>query len=439
MVDQKRRKVIGSIGATASLTAAGSMIWVKDAHAQVSYKPEKGAKLRVLRWKRFVQGDEDLWLANTRKFTELTGVEVRTDHEGWEDVRPKAAVAANVGQGPDIIVGWLDDPHLYPEKLLDLTDLAEYLGKKYGGWYPTARTYGTTQKGRWIGLPLGASGALLNYRTSWVKEAGFDKFPTNFDDYLKLCQALKKNNRPVGFALSHATGDSETWMHNILWGFGGKLVDASNKVTINSPETIRAIEYMQQLSKTFVEGTGAWSGVSNNNAFLEGKISVTSNGISIYYAGKNATDPAKKAVVADMDHAPMPIGPVGKPTELHLLSQAMAFKYTKYPNAVREYLRFMWEREQYEPWQAASMGYISHPLKGYEKNKFWDTDPKFEPFRKIVDRMQPHGHAGSLGYASAASLADWIIVDMFASACAGNTSPKEAAELAEKRAKRYYA
>lgn len=439
MVDQQRRKVIGSIGATASLSAAGSMIWVKDAQAQVSYKPEKGAKLRVLRWKRFVQGDEDMWLANTKKFTELTGVEVRTDHEGWEDVRPKAAVAANVGQGPDIIVGWLDDPHLYPEKLLDLTELAEYLGKKYNGWYPTARTYGTTQKGRWIGLPLGASGALLNYRSSWVKEAGFDKFPTNFDDYLKLCQALKKNNRPVGFALSHATGDSETWMHNILWGFGGKLVDANNKVTINSPETIAAIEYMQQLSKTFVEGTGAWSGVSNNNAFLEGKISVTSNGISIYYAGKNATDPAKKAVVADMDHAPMPIGPVGKPTELHLLTQAMAFKYTKYPNAAREFLRFMWEREQYEPWQAASMGYISHPLKGYEHNKFWDADPKFEPFRKVVERMQPHGHAGPLGYASAASLADWIVVDMFASACAGNTSAKDAAELAEKRAKRYYA
>ena len=31
-----------------------------------------------------------------------------------------------------------------------------------------------------------------------------------------------------------------------------------------------------------------------------------------------------------------------------------------------------------------------------------------------------------------------IVVDMFASACAGNASPKQAAELAEKRARRYY-
>ena len=29
--------------------------------------PEKGAKLRVLRWKRFVQGDEDVWAAEHRR------------------------------------------------------------------------------------------------------------------------------------------------------------------------------------------------------------------------------------------------------------------------------------------------------------------------------------------------------------------------------------
>ena len=196
MVDGKRRKIIGAVGAA----AVGPMIWVKGAQAQTSFKPEKGAKLRVLRWKRFVQADEDVWLANTKTFSEKYGIEVRTDHEGWEDVRPKAAVAANVGAGPDIILGWLDDPHLYPDKLVDLTDLAEYLGKKYGGWFPAARTYGTTAKGRWIGLPLGAGGALINYRISWLKEAGYDKVPTNFDDYLKLCQALQKNNHPAGFA-----------------------------------------------------------------------------------------------------------------------------------------------------------------------------------------------------------------------------------------------
>ena len=46
------------------------------------------------------------------------------------------------------------------------------------------------------------SGALLNYRVSWVKEAGFDKFPTNFDDYLKLCKALKRMESDVAADLT---------------------------------------------------------------------------------------------------------------------------------------------------------------------------------------------------------------------------------------------
>jgi multiple sugar transport system substrate-binding protein len=430
-----RRTTIKGAAAVIGAAAAARSAAANAAGYEPLFKVEKNARLRVLRWKRFVQGDEDMWMKNTAKFTELTGIQVRVDNEAWEDVRPKAAVAANVGSGPDVILGWLDDPHLYPEKLVDISDVANHLGEKNGGWHDAARKYGM-RGNRWIALPLGASGALLNYRTSWVKEAGFSKFPTGFDDYLKLCKALKKNNHPAGFALSHATGDSETWMHNILWGFGGKLVDEKNNVTINSKETVAAIEYMRELAETFVPGVAGWSGVSNNNAFLEGNISLTSNGISIYYVTKS--NPLYKAVGEDMDHAPMPIGPVGRPTELHLLSQAMLFRYCKAPNAAKEYLRFMWSKEQYEPWQQASLGYVSHPLKAYGDTALWKSDPKIVPFRDVVGRMQPNSHAGTLGYASAACLADWIVVDMFAEGATGKKSAKDAAADAEKRALRYY-
>ena len=199
----QRRRASKVLGAAMLAPALGApLLWTRRASAQtLTFTPEKGAQLRVLRWKRFVQADEDMWLENTRKFTEKTGIAVRTDNEAWEDVRPKAAVAANVGAGPDVIIGWLDDPQQYPDKLVDLSDLAEYLDKKYGGWFPAARAYGTVG-GKWIGLPLGASGALINYRKSWLKEAGFETFPRGTDDFLKLCQALNKAGRPPGFALS---------------------------------------------------------------------------------------------------------------------------------------------------------------------------------------------------------------------------------------------
>ena len=87
----------------------------------------------------------------------MTGIEVRVDAEGWEDVRPKAAVAANVGSGPDIIISTMEDAHQYPDKLVDVTDVANYLGNKYGGWYDAAKAYGMHDK-KWVAIMMGAAG-----------------------------------------------------------------------------------------------------------------------------------------------------------------------------------------------------------------------------------------------------------------------------------------
>ena len=94
MTHDNRRKFLKKTSAAAG-AAALPILWPSTASAQWSNQPEKGAKLRVLRWKRFVQGDEDQYMANVKNFTAQYGIEVRVDNEGWEDVRPKAAVAAN--------------------------------------------------------------------------------------------------------------------------------------------------------------------------------------------------------------------------------------------------------------------------------------------------------------------------------------------------------
>jgi multiple sugar transport system substrate-binding protein len=433
-----RRDFLTTAGAAAAGSlGVGSTMFSQEAFAQAKWTPEKGAKLRVLRWKRFVQGDEDVWAANTKKFTEKTGVEVRVDAEGWEDVRPKAAVAANVGSGPDIIISTMEDAHQYPEKLLDVSDVCNYLGNKYGGWYPVGKAY-CTDKGKWIAVPMGVAGACLVHRVSQMKAAGFDTFPNDLAGFLKMCQALKAKGTPVGFALGNATGDANTWCHWLVWAHGGKMVDKKNNVVINSPETIAALEYSKQLYDTFVPGTLSWLDPNNNKAFLDGQISVTNNGISIYYAAKNSTDPKLQEMAKDIAHANFPIGVSGKPTELHLFFPQMIFKYTKFPNAAKAYLAFMMEKEQYEPWQSASIGYVTQPLVGYEQNAVWKSDPVGVPYRDLMKNKLPNGYDGEMGYASAATQADFILVNMVAEAASGSKTPKEAAERAQKRAERYY-
>ena len=438
MSNMKRRDFLKATAGVAA-GAAAPMIWMKDAHAQQwSNVPEKGAKLRVLRWSRFVQGDIDQYMVNVKKFTDKYGIEVRVDNESWEDVRPKAAVAANTGAGPDIILGTNDDADLYPDKLLDVTDLANYLGKKYGGWYPVCEAYLRPDGKKWIGIPLGAAGSMMVYRESQLKAAGYDSFPKDTDNFLKMMKALKDKGTPGGFALGHATGDANTWCHWLVWAFGGEMVDKSGKVVIDSPETVKALDYSKELYANFIPGTLSWLDPSNNKVFLDGQISVTNNGISIYYAAKNSKDPKVAALAADINHAQYPVGPSGSATAFHLFLNQMIFKYTKYPKAAKEFIRFMMEDEQYGAWMQAGIGYVAQPLAAYAKNPIWTVDPKHTPYRDVLMNMRPAGYDGKLGYASAGALADFIIVDMVAEAASGSKPPKEAAAAAQKRAERYY-
>ena len=152
-----RRRFLTASTAAIAASAAGGLLQSGQAQAApLKYEPEKGATLRVLRWKRFVQGDEDQLLANTRRFTALTGVEVRIDSENWEELRPKAALAAEAGAGPDIIISTDEQPQLYPDKLVDVSELANYLGQKYGGWFEICPEY-CTHEGRWIAIPTGVA------------------------------------------------------------------------------------------------------------------------------------------------------------------------------------------------------------------------------------------------------------------------------------------
>ena len=435
MSQYKRREFLKT---TAGATAGAAIVGAPSVHAQAwNNQPEKGAKLRVLRWKRFVQGDEDAYMANVKKFTAKYGIDVRVDHEGWEDVRPKAAVAANVGSGPDVILSTNDDANLYPDKLVDVTDVCDYLGKKYGGWYASCEAYLRPDGKRWIGVPLGSAGGMMVYRESQVKAAGFDKFPRDTDGFLKMMKALKEKGTPGGMALGNATGDSG-WTSWLIWAFGGQMVDKNNKVIIDSPETIKALEYAKELYGTFVPGTLSWLDPNNNKAFLDGQVSVTNNGISVYYAAKNSTDPKVKEMANDIQHASFPIGPVGVPTESHLFFNQMIMKYTKYPKAAKEFLRFMMEQEQFDAWLQGSGGYVSQPLKAYEASKIWTVDAKHTPYRDATKNLRPSGYAGKLGYASAGALADFIIANMVAEAASGSKTAKEAAERAQKRAERYY-
>jgi multiple sugar transport system substrate-binding protein len=403
------------------------------------YAIEKGATLRVLRPAKFVAPDETLFRANTKKFTEATGVPVRVDFISWEDLRPQTAVTANTGAGPDIVVGWGADPQVYASKLVELTDLADYLGKKYGGWYDLAKLYGQKWKtDTWIAIPFGGSTGPTVYRKSWVKQAGYDKIPDDLNGFLTLCQKLKKIGHPVGFALGHAVGDANGFCDWMLWSHNGMVADENGKVALDSKATIDALNYAKEFYPTMISGTTSWNDASNNKAYAAGQISLTFNGVSIYFALKNSPDKTQNAMAVDTMHQLPPKGLAKRTPETALVVNAMLFKHSKYPNAAKDYLRFMMESPQYGPWLSECLGYWSEPLKAYSKMSFWTANPKLEPYRDGMDTPYYDGYMAPISSASSAVSANYILVEMFAKAATGAASPQAAAKQAAQQAARYF-
>src|SRR5947207_13170821 len=163
-----RRSLLQSgtaLAAAGALTGPALLDFAK-AWAQASpWKPEAGAKLTVMRWKRFVESEDKAFNEMVEAFKQATGTEMNVFSEAFEDVQPKASVAANIGSGLDVAWVLHTTPQLFPEKVLYMNDVADYLGKKYGGWTDAAEK--TVKLGdKWLAIPVATGGGFINYRKS---------------------------------------------------------------------------------------------------------------------------------------------------------------------------------------------------------------------------------------------------------------------------------
>ncbi|MDB5657037.1 MAG: Twin-arginine translocation pathway signal, partial [Tardiphaga sp.] len=228
-----------TLAAAATMSADQLLGYAKAWAQSAPWKPEPGAKINLLRWKRFVEAEDVAFMKIVDAFQKATGTTITVSNESYDDIQPKASVAANTGQGLDIVWGLYSLPFLFPSKCMDVTDVADYLGKKNGGWAESGKQYGM-YNGKWIGVPVAATGGLVNYRVAAAEKAGHKTFPEDLAGFQDLVKGLNKNGTPAGMALGHASGDANGWVHWALWAHGGKLIDKGNKVTINSPETAKS-------------------------------------------------------------------------------------------------------------------------------------------------------------------------------------------------------
>ncbi|HXO69512.1 MAG TPA: extracellular solute-binding protein, partial [Bradyrhizobium sp.] len=368
MTKVTRRNVLKSgtalVGGMAGILATGR----PPAFAQ-------GATVHWLRWNDFVPASDQLLRKEMLPEAEKAlGVKINFETVNANDLQPRITSAIQSGSGPDLIMLNNNHPQLYAASCVDMTDVVEPLAKAEGAHYALVKANSNDGK-KWISMPWAIIGGMIAYRKSWFEEAGASSFPDTWEKYHEVGKKLKAKGRPIGQTLGHTFGDAPTFSYPYLWSWGGKEVDESGKVVINSKETVESVKFMAAFWKdAHDEGGLAWDDTNNNRAFLSQTIAATLNGASIYIESLRNPDKyiSEKGaqLKTDILHSPLPKGPAGQ-FAMHTYHSHVLPTYSKNQKAAKDFLRWAHSKPVYEKWFVSQKGFATPCTPEWEKHKVW--------------------------------------------------------------------
>src|SRR5437763_15652479 len=362
-----------------------------------------------------------------------TGVKIVYELTSVGSLPTRMTTITETGSGADVTMSFLLLPFLYDEKLLDVSDLAEDIGKKQGGWYPAAREAAIVN-GKWKAIPFSNIGQLMNWRTDWFAEIGVKTFPETWDEFYEIGKKLKAKGHPYGLELGHGFGDNHGWIYPLLWSYGGHEVEADGKtVVIDSDETARAVDFARKFFKDcMLDDVLGWTDVSNNKAWMADQISCTHNAESILWFAKRDFPDIGKVT----DQAMNPQGPKGRFHLLNCISHSV-FNFVPEKEEAKKFLHWLMAEKQLGPWYASADSYYQPFLHAYDNAPMWDVEPRNKPYRDAMASAHLPGWPAPTGSQLAEAVAKYVVVDMFAKACAG-ASTKEVIKTAEAQLKEIY-
>jgi multiple sugar transport system substrate-binding protein len=392
-------------------TSAGTMAALATLDRPPAFAQKR--ELTFLSWNHFVPASDDELRKQAEAFGKQAGATVRVDTIAHLQLPAKRAAEAQSQSGHDLLLTGGADPFLFENQLADVGDVVDELGKKFGGWYPFAAESCQTRSG-WKGVPWFWISFPATYNMAHFKKAGLE-YPTTWAELLHHGKILKKQGNPVGIAISHCA-DANTTYWSVAWCQGAKVLEADGKTpAINSEKTALVIEWYKELYKDAMEPEVlSWDDASNNRCILAGKCSWIHNPISPY----NAALKEKMPVADDINHHPSPAGPAGTHSAPPI-SGISIWKFSKNIALAKDFLKFLFQKENYDAWIVASNAFNHPPLRHLADHPIWARNPKFAMLPKEAEFAHPRGWPAKPNDAVGRIEVNYILPDMVAKAVNG--------------------
>jgi len=373
-----RRRFLKVTGGAVAGSSLLTMLDARQAPAQL-----KGTTLRILTWSHFIPA-YDVWFDKwSAQWGEKNGVKVRVDHIPHLEIPARMAAEFAAGAGHDIILNNSTIlARLYYKSLIDMTDVYDGLGKKYGGWIPAAKSP-IEVEGRIYGIPM----YYILLPMLWRKDL-FDannlKAPDTWELARVAARTMKAKGNPAGIAFSHCNDANLNW-RSLMFSFGATETDPSgDNPTIDSKEMRETLAFAKAL---FDEGMTpevfSWDDASDNRFLASGIASWIHDAISAYRTTESTNPPVFKNTFIAME----PAGPGGKRVSVSAPIVFLAWKFSKNPTGAKEYLTALVDNDKEGMIQ--STGYNMPFLNDNAKKPMpiIGTDPKMQilqDFPKIV-------------------------------------------------------
>ncbi len=175
-------------------------------------------------------------------------VKLTIDHIPHLNIPAKIAAEVATQSGHDIVQMPGTGTEKFAPSLVDVQDLADKLGKKYGGWTPLAKNYSEVG-GRFKSIPDYFIDFPGLYRKDLWTEIGMPNGPDTWDEVRVGGAKLKAKGFPLGIGLAHHNDSRNSW-RAIMWCYGGSEVAKDGKtITYNSKEVREALKYFKALYK----------------------------------------------------------------------------------------------------------------------------------------------------------------------------------------------
>ncbi len=268
-----------------------------------------GTTLSITQWSHFVPRYDKWFDQYAQAWGEANGVKVTVQHISYADLNSTLSAAIAAKSGPTMFQ-MLASPAAFIEGLQPLNDVNEAAAAAFGkGVDPCTHQAYLPVKKTWYAFCVGWVPDPGDYRISLWTSAGYPNGPASYQDLLEGGQKIfETQGIPVGVGMSPEI-DSEFYARSLIWSFGGRVQDACGKVTLDSPEVVKAVEFQAKLfHQAETPEVFSWNAASNNQAFVSGRASYIQNSISFYRTAQKSNQ--KNA--ADTGFRPGLKGPTGE-------------------------------------------------------------------------------------------------------------------------------